>query len=276
MELVVPGPGESTRLQPGVALPRAALRDQVLLQRGERRGQGAAVTVGSQPHVDPKDVAVGREVVEGGDHPAAQAVEKFAIGEPARTGGLAFPGIGEDQVDVGRHVELPAAQLAHADDDQRLGCAVGAAGLAVRRHQVRVVQRQRGAERDLGQPGHRGADFGQVGASGEVAREGVQQHAAAKPAQGGIEGGAVAGGDPRGELRFGGGPDIGRVQRGGKLARGMRMGGQRRSRVAAERKGSGKIHRLAGRDSAGSPVGGSGRAITGDASDRPDAAAGMR
>ena len=61
----------------------------------------------------------------------------------ARAVGLAVLRIDEDQVDVGRDVELAAAELAHADDDEILRAARVVARLAVQRGERAVVERDR-------------------------------------------------------------------------------------------------------------------------------------
>ena len=146
--------GQRPRLEPRVALPRAALRDQVLLERGVGDGQRTGIAVRPQPHVDAEHEAVGGHLVQRGDHAASEPLEELAVAEPPRARGLAFLRIDEDEVDVGRHVELAAAELAHRDDHEPL-----------RRSRVRtdrfaelarkrcVVQAHCGIDRNLGEPG---------------------------------------------------------------------------------------------------------------------------
>ena len=124
IELVVARAGQRARLEPRVTLPRAALRDQVALERRVGNRERPALAVGPQPHVDAKHVAVCRDVVEGADDAPAEAFEELAVREHARTVGLAVVGVDEDEVDVRRDVELAAAQLAHADNDEVLRDAV--------------------------------------------------------------------------------------------------------------------------------------------------------
>ena len=96
---------------------------------------------------------------------------------------LAFVGIGEDEIDIGGDVELAAAELAHADDDQLLGDPVEVAGLAVERGEGGVVDGDRRPDGGVGQHGHVFAHFGKAGATGEIARERVQHGAPAQGAQ---------------------------------------------------------------------------------------------
>ena len=68
-----------------------------------------------------------------------------------RAVGVAFLGIEVDEVDVGRHVEFAAAELAHADDDHLLWLAVLVARFAVACGEGGVMKVERGVDADLGQ-----------------------------------------------------------------------------------------------------------------------------
>src|SRR5262249_3930453 len=115
---------ERPRLDPGVALPLAAVRHEVLLERIEAHRQWPVVAPWAQPHVDAEGAPVGRRLVERADELAPEALEEFVMAEPARALRLAVARVGEDQVDVGGNVELAPAELAHADDDKALPRAV--------------------------------------------------------------------------------------------------------------------------------------------------------
>ncbi len=117
----MPPAGQRPRLQPGITLPRAPLRHQVLLECGERGGQRSAVAIGAQPHVDAKHVAVCRRRARSPRSRRRPSRSKNSRLEmDCGAVGLAFLGIDEDEVDVRRDVELAAAELAHRDDDQLL------------------------------------------------------------------------------------------------------------------------------------------------------------
>ena len=60
VELVVPLARQRARLEPGVALPGATLRDEVLLERRVGHRQRPALAVGSKPHVDAENEAFRR------------------------------------------------------------------------------------------------------------------------------------------------------------------------------------------------------------------------
>ena len=213
-ERIVAVAGERARLEPRVAFPRAALRDQVMLERCERHGQRAAVAVGAQPHVDPEYVTVGGHFGERGDDAPAETIEELAIGERARAVRLAFLGIREHEVDVRRDVELAAAQLPHADDDEALWrSGFVADGLAVRRGELARMQRRRGVECNFRQRGDRCQHLGERRAPGQVAGKRMHEEAAPQHPQGRREGDAVATFDDRREGVTRGGPVERHVER---------------------------------------------------------------
>src|SRR5438034_11735459 len=94
-ELVIATAGQRPCLEPCVALPGAALRYEVMLERGKRRRQRTAFAVGPQAHVDTKHVTVGGDFAQRGDDAPTEAIEEFAIGDRARTLRVAFLRIGE-------------------------------------------------------------------------------------------------------------------------------------------------------------------------------------
>ncbi|EFK97080.1 hypothetical protein LDC_0852 [sediment metagenome] len=99
--------------------------------------------------------------------------------------GLAFLGVGENQVDVGGYVELEAAELAHADHDQILfAAAILAERRAVLRAQPAVDPRERETQGGVGKQRGGGHYFAQVGESAQVARDQAQHDLLAQLAQG--------------------------------------------------------------------------------------------
>src|SRR5205085_5224446 len=127
---------------------------------------------------DPEDESFRGQLLQGADYPPAQALEELARGERPRTVRLAFFRIHEYEVHVGRHVQLGAAELAHADDDELLGLTLMVARHTVLRDEHLVMQPHRLADGELGQPSHGRAHLAEVRATSEVARHGVQHHAA--------------------------------------------------------------------------------------------------
>src|SRR6185437_15190831 len=106
-------------LEPRVALPRARVRDEVILERGERGCERSAVPEGPQPHVDAKCLPVPGRLREERDERAAHRREKSGMGEGSRAARLALRAVQEDEVHVGGNVELRAAELAERGDDER-------------------------------------------------------------------------------------------------------------------------------------------------------------
>jgi len=157
-ELLVRRPAQGARLDPRVALPLAALRDEIGLERLEAGRERSGVAVGPQPHVHAKGESVLRDLGEQADEPAARALQALGVGAV---------GVGEDEVDVGGDVELAAAELAHGHD-----------------HQVWLAHPlERRRDLELREVAHRPADFLERGPAFEVARHDPQQYPLAQSAQ---------------------------------------------------------------------------------------------
>ncbi len=106
--------GHHPRLDHGVALPVAPLTLVVLFQRVKAEHQRTAVTIGAQAHVDTEHKAIDRGRIQRLDQLLPQANEKLLIRQAAATAaGLACLGIGKDQVNIGRQIQLDRAQFAH-------------------------------------------------------------------------------------------------------------------------------------------------------------------
>ncbi len=181
-------------LDPREAFPVARARDEVALEHREARHERARVAVGTQSHVDAEHEAVGRHVGERRDQRAAEAREERVVRDRTdRHVGidrarLAVVGVDEDQVDVGRDVQLAAAELAHADDHQVLRLvAVAAVRDAVDRGEAARVEPERLVDRDLGECRRRLHHGPGVGVAGEVAVERRGEHLRTQRAQPGVE-----------------------------------------------------------------------------------------
>ena len=132
----------ASRLDPGITLPFAALRDQIVFQRDERTDQRSGITVRAQAHVDAENPAVAGDVVERSDQAFAETDEKIINLDPAaarppglaiavrRAGRFTVLGIDEDVVNVGGDVEFAPAEFAHADHHQALRTALPVERLA--------------------------------------------------------------------------------------------------------------------------------------------------
>ena len=161
---------ERARLDPGVALPLPALRDEIFLERVEARGERSRFAPGAKAHVDPENEAVRRALVERGDQAAAETREEFQI---ARR--VVLIGIEKNEIDVGGHVQLAAAELPHAHY-RELGppAALGHLRLEIRKHRI---------DGDFGERGHRPAHFVETSVSRKIAGHRTQEHALAQHPQ---------------------------------------------------------------------------------------------
>jgi hypothetical protein len=153
VERAVVRSGQRSRFQPRIALPFPALRDEVVLERVEVAGERPGIAVRPQPHVDPEYEAVLRVLREQPDEPAPGALVALLRFRGAR--------VKEDQVHVGRNVELAPAELPHADHDQ-------------------IVAAQRRLDRHFRELAHRGADLVERREPRQVARHHAQEHAVAQ------------------------------------------------------------------------------------------------
>ena len=169
------------------------MRDEVLFQAVETHRQRPRVSPGTKPHIDAKHAALFGRLVQQPDQALAHAHEIFVVGKRARADGFAFLGIDQDEVDVGGDVELAAAELAHAHHDQPLRAAL-AERPAELRFELALEQRLHRIDANVGERGHGGADFAEVGAARKIARHGAQEHAAAQPAQARAQSAFLAGG----------------------------------------------------------------------------------
>ena len=98
-------------------------------------------------------------------------------------GGFPILLIDEDQIDIRRHIQLAAAELAHANDAEREPLAVGRAGLAVKRLQIGRKHRERALHGRFGEISHRAGHFGDVGLGAEIALHHRAEHLRAQAAQ---------------------------------------------------------------------------------------------
>jgi hypothetical protein len=104
-------------------------------------------------------------------------VKYSCVDSGARAAGrLAVVLVDEDQVDVRRHVQLAAAELAHPDHAEHDALAVGAARLAVGGLELRGQQRERALHGHFGEIGHRGRDLGDVRDAAQVALRHRAEH----------------------------------------------------------------------------------------------------
>jgi hypothetical protein len=111
-----PVSGHRAELDQRLTLPRARAGPVVLERRGQRPHERPPRALRPQPHVDAE-----REPVRGlPRQQPAEALRQLRVRLPPRPGHLPVLGRGvdEDQIDVGRVVELPAAELPHGEDGE--------------------------------------------------------------------------------------------------------------------------------------------------------------
>ena len=166
--------GNHPTLEPGKALPFAPLLVEIAAQGGQGGDQRAHVAVGAQPGVHAEDEAVGRDVGEQLAQPAGNALQvaRFLARVPCHV----------DQVDVGRDVQLAAAQLAHAHHQHVLRTAAAVQQGAPLFLQLGGGHLQGMAHGDLGPVGDGAQHFFQRGLAAHVAfDEGHHQQVAEAP-----------------------------------------------------------------------------------------------
>ena len=106
-----------------VPLPVAPMARQVVLERGEARHQRARVPERPQTQINAQHKALGRRRLQQPHQRLTQAREKLLVGNAVRAVGFTVLGKQQHQIDIGGEIQLAAAELAHADDDQGLNLA---------------------------------------------------------------------------------------------------------------------------------------------------------
>src|SRR5690606_36048308 len=125
---LVLGARDEPRLDVGIALPVAAVAHEIRLERRHADGERAALAEGPQARVDAIDEAVARDLVEQLDQELRQ-LDEVGLGVRVLVLARVFTGFRkqEHEVDVRREIELAAAELAHAEHEQRQRPPIGAA-----------------------------------------------------------------------------------------------------------------------------------------------------
>ena len=171
--------GGDPRFDERLALPQLGALPIVFAIPVERQDDAAHPPLGAQAQIDAERIAFVGDRLEQRDELPADAREVLAVGQAsgATAGRLAVGAVDEHQVDVGRVVELVAAELAHGDDrEPGLGSAAadrGAVGLTHGR--LRLAQRLRDAR--VGQVRQLLGGPRQVGVAQEIADADAQEMA---------------------------------------------------------------------------------------------------
>ena len=169
---------------PCVAFPFAPLRNQVLLQRGFAQYQRARIAVRPQPHIDAEHLPVGGNVIQQRNQFLPDFGEKLLIAAFAPAVGVARFGIDENQIDVGRHVQLIAARLAHRHHAQMLRrFRIAPDRRAVHVPIIGVGEIQRGIDGKIGKQRNRAGYFVQIADAVYIAHDNLRHHITAQLAQ---------------------------------------------------------------------------------------------
>jgi len=183
----------------------------VVLHGGEGDGERPRIAKGAQPHVDPEHLTILGGLVEGVDETLPQLDEELLVGElPPPANGVAVLGEGEDKVDVRGEVELAAAELAHPEDEQRLGVAIAVHGGAQLAALFGVEPVAGSTDEGIRQLGEMDEALFDLGLPEQLAPGDHQHAAAAELTQDALERLLVRDlGEQGCELRFIGGPALG-------------------------------------------------------------------
>jgi hypothetical protein len=147
---------DRARLDPGVALPVPSFALVVLLHRREREHRPAGMAKRPKTQIDAIDVAVGVALGDQRDERLRDArVIRLGVERPRAVARAVF-GEREDEIDVGREIELAAAEFAEAENDHALRTAARIADDAVTRGDLALGARERGLDAGLGEHGRAG------------------------------------------------------------------------------------------------------------------------
>ena len=152
--------GHRPRLEPGIALPVAALALEILVHAGKRQRHPAGIAERAQAQVDAVAETLHGGVIQQPGQALAEAGKIFLGGQRSCPIGFAALRVGVDQVDIGRKVQLAAAELAQPEHHQPLHAAILGADHAVAAGKFGLQRVQRQAQALLGQ--HGGAGQGRL------------------------------------------------------------------------------------------------------------------
>ena len=118
---VTAGGVQNACLDHGVAFPLTSLVLIVIFQGAEMRHQWATFTKRAQAHINPENLTVHGDLVQGGNQLLGQlGKERLILKWFARVIGLAFEWVSEDQVDITGEIQLVSTQFAHPQHQHRL------------------------------------------------------------------------------------------------------------------------------------------------------------
>ena len=152
---------DDAAFQPGEALPFAAVGLQIFLEHGQAHDRRTGVAVRSQRQIDAEYETVFGDLADQRVETAGELREILVGAGRMRAVGRAVFLVDVDQVDVGRHVQLARAELAHADDPEVDAPTGRVQGCAETRVLLGERLGERELERRLGKLGHRPRHVGE-------------------------------------------------------------------------------------------------------------------
>ena len=144
------GPG----LDVSLPLPGAAADVVIREHRRQAHHHRPSLPIGPQPQIDAVDHAQLGVLGQKPDELAGQVLEELVVAHGPRTVGLALAVVEKDQVDIAGIVQLAAAELAHAEDDEAGRLAVRADGVAPLRADLSPGRAEGPFENGVGQVGN--------------------------------------------------------------------------------------------------------------------------
>ena len=156
------------RLDHGVALPLAGLALVIRLHRIETHHQRPGIAERAEARIHPEDKAVLGHGIQHRDQLARQFGVELGVGGLLAVVEFTVVAVGEDQVDVRGKIQLPGAQLAHAQHHQVLRLAPAVHRRAARLASLPEQDLQRGLGAGVRQPRHIQQRFRQGRPAGDV------------------------------------------------------------------------------------------------------------
>ena len=124
---------------------------QVVLERAKADHERAGLAERTQPQVDAVHETLDVVTVASSCATRRPRRAKYSSCAAGVARGLAVLREEEHEVDVGREIELAAAELAHAEHQQRQALAVASSGRAVPRRELAFGPRAGSADADIGE-----------------------------------------------------------------------------------------------------------------------------
>ena len=173
------------RLDQRLSLPQLRSLLQVRPVALQREDDAARPPLGAEAEIHPKGVALVRHGLERFHDGPRSAGEVVAVRDASLRAarGLPIIAIDEDEVDVGRIVQLVAAELAHADDGQSRRRTVGVPRLSVVLAKLCLGPSPGGGQAHVGQARELFGGDGEIGVAQDIAAADPQKLAILEAAE---------------------------------------------------------------------------------------------